>query len=92
MIHRHILKLNCRFAGEVLKGSKRFEIRFDDRCFQRGDEVKFIVVDDEGKPVPEGLKTTEQLEMMLFRITFVISGWGLKEGYVAFGFEETEEG
>lgn len=90
MIHRHILKLNERFAGEVLRGRKRFEVRLNDRCFQRGDEVQFRIVDGDGCPV-EGTDTYEQLEMMLFRITFVVTGYGLKEGYCAFGLEEIEE-
>ena len=89
MIHRHILKLNERFAGEVLKGRKRFEVRFNDHCFQRGDEVKFRIVDDYGGPVKNEI--AEELEDRLYRITFVVSGYGLKEGYVAFGFEEIEE-
>lgn len=88
MIHRHILKLNERFAGEVLTGRKRFEIRFNDRCFQRGDEVKFIVVNDE----PVKNEIAEELEGRLYRITFVVTGYGLKEGFVVFGFEEIEEG
>ena len=91
MIHRHILKLNERFASEVLRARKRFEIRYNDRCFQRGDEVKFVVVNDDGNPVSE-VEIYEELETMLFRITFVVTGWGLKKGYCAFGIEEIEEG
>lgn len=89
MIHRHVLKLDERFAGEVLRGRKRFEVRFNDRCFQRGDEVKFRIVNNDGEPVKNEI--AEELEGRLYRITFVVSGYGLKEGYVAFGFEEIEE-
>ena len=91
MIHRHILKLNARFAGEVVRGRKRFEVRFNDRCFQRGDEVKFTVVDNDGDPIVENIPIYEELEMMTFKISFVVSGYGLKEGYVAFGLEEIED-
>ena len=91
MIHRHILKLNARFAGEVVRGRKRFEVRFNDHCFQRGDEVKFTVVDNDGDPIVENIPIYEELEMMTFKISFVVSGYGLKEGYVAFGLEEIED-
>lgn len=91
MIYRHLLKLNARFAGEVLRGRKRFEVRFNDRCFQRGDEVSFRIVDDEGNPIEENVPIYEELEMMTFKISFVVSGYGLKEGYVAFGLEEIED-
>ena len=47
MIHRHELKINIRYVGEILRGRKRFEVRKNDRSFQRGDEVCFIVVDNE---------------------------------------------
>ncbi len=91
MIHRHVLKLDERFAGEVLRGRKRFEVRFNDRCFQRGDEVQFVIVNSEGSPVSDHIQIYEELEMMIFRISFVVSGYGLKEGYVCFGLEEIEE-
>lgn len=90
VVHRHILKLNERFALEILREHKRFEVRFNDRCFQRGDEVKFRIVNNDGEPVKNEI--AEELEGRLYRITFVVSGYGLKEGYVAFGFEEIEEG
>ena len=44
---RHSLKLNYRFAEHVYNGDKRFEIRNNDRAFQKGDEVKFTVIDDD---------------------------------------------
>lgn len=92
MVHRHILKLNERFALEILRGHKRFEVRFNDRCFQRGDEVQFRIVDDNGKPYKENLPFSmiEELEDKIFRITFVVTGYGLENGYCAFGFEEVK--
>lgn len=95
MIHRHILKLDIRYAGEILCGRKRFEVRNNDRSFQRGDEVQFTVVNDNGDPVerenPAQWESVLSLERRIFRITFVITGYGLKEGYCAFGFEEVNE-
>jgi hypothetical protein len=36
----HELKCESRFFVEVLDGSKTFEVRKNDRCFQKGDRVK----------------------------------------------------
>ena len=94
---RHFLKLNYRFAEPVYNGDKRFEIRNNDRAFQKGDEVKFTVVNDDGseyKPRWDkrlGKSIAHPLENMLFEITYIISGWGLKNGYVVFGIKEKKE-
>lgn len=40
----HTLKLNEEFADAVYSGDKNFEIRYNDRGFQKGDEVKFEVM------------------------------------------------
>lgn len=93
---RHFLKLNYRFADPVYNGDKRFEIRNNDRAFQKGDEVKFTVINDEGAEYKRWNKLTgyyesHPLEDMLFEITYIISGWGLKNGYVVFGIKEKEE-
>ena len=89
MVHRHILKLNVRYAGEILCGRKRFEVRNNDRSFQRGDEIQFKLVDDDGNNIEDG--PCSPLAQAVFRITFVVTGYGLKEGYCAFGFEDIEE-
>lgn len=89
MIHRHILKLDIRYAGEILCGRKRFEVRKNDRSFQRGDEVCFIVVDSDGNRIEDA--AYELFENLVFRITFVVTGYGLKSGYCAFGFEDIDE-
>ena len=96
----HKIKINHRFVKDILIGNKRFEIRNNDRAYQKGDRVKFKVVSDGGEPyfemryldrmteiIPDE-NEVEILESMTFAITFVISGWGLKSGYVAFGIKE----
>lgn len=37
----HHIKLNIEFCNDVLNGDKCFEIRENDRGYQRGDLVKF---------------------------------------------------
>ena len=93
---RHFLKLNYRFADTVYNGDKRFEIRNNDRAFQKGDEVKFTVVDDDGSEYKRwntmlGMRNAHPLEDMVFEISYVISGWGLKNGFVVFGIKEKTE-
>ena len=84
----HILKLRAEFADAVEDGTKNFEIRENDRGFQKGDLVQFSVVTALGTQTSMYWK----LEEKLYKITYVISGWGLKNGYVAFGIREVEDG
>lgn len=81
----HELKLGEGFADEVLSGQKCFEIRLNDRGYQKGDLIKFKVVDSLGISLPDPINNK------LFEITYVLSGWGLKEGYVVFGIRKTEK-
>lgn len=78
----HNLKILSSFADAVLNGDKNFEIRDNnDRGFQKGDLVKFKVIDN------LGLEEHHSLNFEMFEITYVLSGWGLKEGYVVFGIK-----
>lgn len=75
----HELKIREPFADAVVEGSKRFEIRENDRGFNAGDLVRFQAVDD------HGMKVAHAINGKLYEITYVLSGWGLENGYVAFG-------
>lgn len=82
----HCLKLNSRFANAVKRGDKNFEIRKNDRGFQKGDTVIFRLVNDKGEtPYPNEMSP---LYGRFYEITYVLSGWGLKEDYVVFGIRE----
>ena len=83
----HALKLREEFADAVENGTKNFEIRVNDRGFQKGDLVQFRVVSALGTHI----SIYGELEEKLYEITYVISGWGLKDGYVAFGIKEVLE-
>lgn len=81
----HNLKIRSCFADAVLSGEKNFEIRYNaDRGFQKGDIVRFNVIDDEGNP------TSHPLRRETFDITYVFSGVGLKPEYVVFGIKKLE--
>ena len=79
----HNLKIRTCFAYAILTGEKTFEIRYNgDRGFQKGDIINFIPVDDAGRI------TGHDIEDKTYRVTYVLSGFGLDKDYVAFGIKE----
>jgi hypothetical protein len=76
----HKVYIMTSFAKAILDGDKTFEIRENDRGYQKGDILHFIPVDD------LSLKDWGMDEFDA-EITYVLSGWGLKEGYVALGIK-----
>lgn len=84
----HRLKLDYKYALSVYNGTKRFEIRHDDRGYKENDYVSFKIVN-----VPErlakggyGWRLIADLEHTVFRIGYVLRGFeGLASGkWVAF--------
>ena len=82
----HELKILECFADAVFCGEKTFEVRYNgDRGFQKGDTILFIVVDK------SGIKNIHHpLNSLTYRITYVLSGYGLKEDHVVFGIKCAE--
>ena len=78
----HYLKLREDYCDDVLSGKKSFEIRYNDRGYQKGDHIKFHAVDEDGFDISHEINRKE------YEITYVLSGWGLKDGYVAFTTKE----
>lgn len=83
MIHQ--LKISDKFADAVLNGEKTFEVRYNDRGYNKGDKIVFTVVDDYKITV-----LTHPLNDKMFEITYVLSGWGIKEDYVVFSIKQVE--
>ena len=81
----HVLKLNSNFATAVFSGLKTFEIRKNDRGFQTGDRILFSVVDDNGRDVGHPLNNIP------FEITYILSGWGIENGYVGLAIKKTKQ-
>ena len=81
----HHIKILEDFADVVLSGEKSFEVRENDRGYQKGDHVKFKVIDRLNLGINHPLNDAE------FEITYVLSGWGLKENWVAFAIKRVTE-
>ncbi len=70
----HELKCHKIFFQRSWSGSKRFEIRYNDRDFQTGDNIVLKEIDDDGK------ETGRRISMV---ITYILSSYsGLKDNYV----------
>ena len=82
----HTIKIKETFADAVNCGDKTFEVRENDRGYQKGDTVRFIVLyDSDGCEMP-----SHPLMEKEFEITYVLTGWGLILGYCAFGIKPKE--
>lgn len=89
----HELKIQKQWADAKLAGEKPFEIRRNDRGFQKGDTVRYKVVDPKtGEPWhnPDAKLVTggllkHPLERCDFVITYVCEGAdGLEKGYCVY--------
>ena len=81
MMQIHCIKLHRNFADAVHNGLKTFEIRKNDRGYQAGDGFFFTVVDDDGHSVEH------PVAQVAYRITYLLHGYGLQDGYCVFGIE-----
>ena len=82
----HEIKLREEFADDILSGEKTFEIRRNDRGYQKGDRVKFKVVD------AAGFHILHPVETEVYEITYLLHGWGMHDGYCVFGIKPVMEG
>jgi len=85
----HEIKILSSFVKPILTHEKTFEIRENDRGYQKGDRVQFKVVHDDWSN--RNTSCVRELESRIYEITYVINGWGLKNGYVVFGIKENQE-
>ena len=79
----HRIKILESFADAVYSGEKNFEVRKNDRGYQKGDVVWFTVLYDSDKLE----MTCHPLNAVPYEITYVLSGWGIEDGYVVFGIK-----
>lgn len=82
----HKIKLSEEFANDVFFGTKCFEVRVNDRGYQKGDLIQFEVVNS------MNINQYNKLNDVKFEITYVLSGWGIKDNYVVFGIRRANSG
>ena len=85
MSKTHNLKLDYEFCDAVLNGEKTFEIRINDRGFQKGDFIQFTSTYGGCK-----LKECHPINNEKFEITYVLNGYGLKDDYVVLAIKKIE--
>lgn len=78
---KHFLKIEKPFADAVVEGRKVFEVRRNDRGFNAGDTIFFQCVDKE-------VELNHKINSRRYRITYVLSGHGLREAFVAFAIKD----
>lgn len=81
----HELKIFKSFADAIISGDKTFEVRHNDRGFQKGDKVRFKVEDHSEK------SEDHPISEKLYEITYVLNSWGINEGYVVFSIKEAAD-
>lgn len=81
----HRIKLKKQYCDPVFHGEKTFEVRNNDRGYQKGDYIVFIPVDEDGTR-----QTFHPIAKEVYVITYVHSGLGLKEGYVVIGLKNVK--
>ena len=86
MVHK--IKILDVFADAVWSGEKTFEVRMNDRNYQKGDIIEFKVVYETAIGYRESYG--HPLNGEKYQITYVLSGWGMKDGYVAFGIRRMQ--
>ena len=84
----HRLKIMEQFADAIVDGRKTFEVRENDRGFQPGDRVVFYDVGFNAVGGSVVFGKEHPVQCMEFEITYVLSGWWIERGYVAFSFKE----
>lgn len=77
----HNIELREEFADAVLNGDKSFEVRENDRGYQKGDLVKFDVIDR------FQISTGHPLTKETYRITYVLNERGIEPMFVVFGIK-----
>ena len=82
----HKIKLKEQFCDAVLNGVKKFEIRFNDRGYQPGDYIQFLPISSDRGEFVERIE--HPVQEKTYRITYILSGNGLKENFIVFGIEE----
>ena len=81
---KHELKILENYAKRILSGQKDFEVRLNDRDYQKGDILVFTVIESDS-----GLRHPRYLKFEM-KIKYIHTGLGMIDGYVILGLKEVE--
>ena len=84
----HAIKLLEQYAQAVKDGEKTFEIRYNDRGYQKGDRIRFKVVDN--RPYLHS-DVSYIYDLPEYEVTYVHSGLGMADNYVALAIKPVED-
>lgn len=94
----HVLKVAAPYFEALADGSKTFEVRRNDRAFQRGDEVTLWDVGPDGRncsPDCPDPKCSRRGRTLRFSISYVYAGdprfGGLEPGHVVLALRPIPE-
>ena len=76
------MKIQEDYADRIVAGDKLFEVRYNDRGYQKGDLLTFDVKYRDGLS-----NTSHPLNSQTYEITYVHSGLGLDSNYVVLGIK-----
>jgi len=77
---KHELKIEQVYLDALLDGSKTFEVRYNDRGYNKGDVLQFY-----------GRDVDYEWKELFFEVTYVHSGVGLKEFWVVLAVKQVKE-
>ncbi len=81
----HKLKTDSEVFQAVVEGRKTFEIRFNDRDFKVGDLIVLKETKFTGQQMREGSPLIYTGREMQKQISYILSGYGLQDGWVILG-------
>lgn len=93
MAQEHILKTLPVYFDAIKRGEKNFEVRRDDRGFQKGDVLVLCRLNDKYMPhaIDYDLEGKPR-HVIRKRVTYVLTGGqlGIEPGYVVMGLENEQ--
>ncbi len=82
----HSLKTWPEFFQAIERGDKTFEVRKNDRGFQRGDTL-FLREWDPNKSLPGHGPGKYTGNEFVVKVTYVLNGFGIEPGHVVMGIK-----
>lgn len=76
----HDLKIEKKYYDRILSGEKTFEIRYNDRDYQTGDQLKLNMIPKNGERCDN--------KPILKEIAYIHSGLGMQDNYIVIGLKD----